>query len=56
MKYTAELGGGLEILFGGQKVLEVESDVQLRLKEFLLILKDRFLQERPELLLSGATV
>lgn len=48
--------GGLELLFDGQKRLEIDLDNGLTVKDLLHKLAREHLQERPELFLKGDSV
>lgn len=60
MKLKLEFSGGLDILFGGQKELQVEvpaaADGQLTVRQLLPWTRDTLLQDRPELFMKGDTV
>eukprot|EP00297_Palpitomonas_bilix_P015779 CAMPEP_0113905790 /NCGR_PEP_ID=MMETSP0780_2-20120614/24284_1 /TAXON_ID=652834 /ORGANISM="Palpitomonas bilix" /LENGTH=101 /DNA_ID=CAMNT_0000900111 /DNA_START=60 /DNA_END=365 /DNA_ORIENTATION=- /assembly_acc=CAM_ASM_000599 len=63
MKVAVDFGGGLELLFGDEKKITVElTEAELAapggrtLKGLIKVLKDRFVQERPELFVAGDSV
>ena len=51
-----DLSGGLEGLFGNQKEFVLQLDQQMTLKQLVHHFKDKHLQARPELFLSGDNV
>jgi ubiquitin related modifier 1 len=55
---TIELSGGLELLFSGQRSLQVALPAAGRcsIKALLALLRDSHLQERPELFMAGDSV
>lgn len=59
LKIKVDLGGGLELLFGGQKYHVIEMDDATEkptVASLLAHMKAHLLQQRPELFLAGATV
>ncbi|CAG9327796.1 URM1 [Blepharisma stoltei] len=53
MSVHIAFSGGLEDLFNKQRNLTVPLESQLTLKQLVFHLKDRYLQTRPELFMSG---
>jgi len=55
MSVTIEVdfSGGLESLFGNEKTFVIQLEESLSIKQLVHHLKDRYLQTRPELFLSG---
>lgn len=59
LKVKVDLGGGLELLFGGQKYHSIELDdasSKPTIASLLAYMKSHLLQQRPELFLAGTTV
>jgi ubiquitin related modifier 1 len=58
--FTVEFAGGMELLFGGQRSLEISScqevAAEATIKDLIFWLKEHKLQDRPELFMQNDTV
>lgn len=51
-----EFSGGMELLFGGVKSAEVQVPDDSKIRDLLVVIRDKLLKERPELFMSGSTM
>lgn len=56
MKVFLEFSGGMELLFGGVKSAEVQVPDDSKIRDLLVVIRDKLLKERPELFMSGSTM
>jgi hypothetical protein len=56
MQIVTEFSGGLELLFGGLKKIEVDVPEGSSIKDLLRYLTRNYIKERPELFIQGDTM